>query len=127
MAEKRQYERFAISGAGTLKTESEPHKFLKVELADVSYSGISVYAKEGLGEGDIVLFDITTNIDATEISGKGRTRYVRQSSRYGSECFKIGIEFVDVDRDRVLGIMTSYKSQRAKLKGKVLHNYNTPF
>lgn len=126
MAEKRQHERFAISGKGTLKTESQPHKILKVELADVSYSGISVYANEGSGVGDIVLFDIATNV-GIDISGKGKIKYARQTSRYGLACFKMGIEFVDTDRDKILGVITAYNSQRSKLKGKVLPSYNTPF
>jgi hypothetical protein len=99
MAERRDYIRFITRGEVKLKTESDPSRVLTTELIDASFQGISVYSKESIEIDTVVQFELTLERVRWSFCGKGKVKNIEELKKYVYPCFRIGIEFTEVNKD----------------------------
>ena len=115
MKEQRKYIRYDLEGWARLKFEAEGtvdikrvddlSHVIRADLQDISYGGISVWAGEKMESGANVLFELTTKFWDDPISGKGKVRYAREMRRLGEHKIRVGIEFLEVNREIVKDIL----------------------
>lgn len=115
MKERRKYIRYDLEGWANLKFEVEgtvdikpvdaSSHGIKSELRDISFGGMSVLANEKIEVGVDVLFDLVTKFWDESIAGRGKIKYVREIKRYETAAFRIGIEFIDINKESIQDIL----------------------
>jgi hypothetical protein len=130
MYEKRSYTRFIINGSANIRTEGDALNLFKGELIDVGFKGFSAYLKEKIELNSIVQFELTTDLMSRPLSGKGKIRNVVESKRRGAQYFKVGIEFIDTDKDSIEILLAQIhhrisreKRKRAESRGSNIGPY----
>lgn len=108
MQEKREYQRFSLNDSIFLRFENEPEKVIKAELLDISLGGLSIFLKENAELGatveTIVQFDYLVSAER-KLVGKGRVAHVTKCELFEQDGYKIGVEFIEVDKEIVTNII----------------------
>lgn len=105
MGRQREYTRFSTEATVVLKLEGEPSRSIKADLFDISFSGIGVYSPEKIEIDSEVKFELITKLLDRPILGKGKIRYIKETYINSTKVFKMGIEFVSVEKEAILGII----------------------
>jgi len=115
--EKRSYIRYQIQGKIilTLNTTVDPanpgSRAIEGELVDVSFSGICAIFKEKIEKDAVVGFDFTPESYWLQITGTGKVMNACETKRYGLTEYRIGVEFVEVDRDLVKDLVNQIQTR----------------
>jgi hypothetical protein len=112
MREKRNSNRTIMAGKVTLRPENNPAEAVMADLVNISYGGICCHSGKALEAGMLVQFELTTECLLAPLCGKGKISSVIEAKRYGTTYFRIGIDFVEVNKSMVLAIMNSRVSRR---------------
>ena len=112
MREKRSSNRTIMAGKVTLRPENNPAEVVTADLVNISYGGICVYSGKALEAGMLVQFELTTEVLLAPLCGKGKISSVTEAKRYAITYFRMGINFVEVNKSMVLAIMNSHVSRR---------------
>ena len=99
MLEKRAYIRYSIEGTINLKPEGGASLIIKADLADICSGGLGVYSKEKIESGVDVAFELTTKLWHEPIIGRGKVGYSEEIKRHDGDIFKLGIQFIDIDKE----------------------------
>lgn len=114
MHDKRNYRRFNFENSIFLKFESDPAKIIEGKLLDFSFVGLSVFLKENVNVDAIVQaivqFDFLSSVEQ-HLVGRGRVVHVKQHRLYAQNGFRIGLEFIEVDKDLVISILDRLESK----------------
>jgi len=111
MGEKRGYIRYALEGDITWKPEGDSSGAVKGRLLDISFSGVSVFLKESVDNNTIVQFDFSTNLIEHHFLGKAKIIHVKKQKLYHEDGFKIGLEFIEVNKGLVLSLVNRIQSK----------------
>lgn len=108
MQERREYQRFSLNDSIFLRFESQPEKIIKGELLDISLGGLSIFLQENVNLGAIVetlvQFDYLFFAEK-KLVGKGRVIHATEYELYEQNGYKIGVEFIEVDKKIVANII----------------------
>lgn len=107
MSEKRGYTRYNINGEITLKAENGDPIVLKVSVTDISFLGVSISLAENVDDliDKVILFELTTELYSQFLSGKGKIKYTKEEKKGADLIYRIGLEFIDVDKDILLDFL----------------------
>jgi len=105
MRERRNYTRYNIEGKAIIKDDQANSILADGSLINISYGGFSINTQTPLEIEKPVSFELTTDLSTSPLKGKGRVKNVSNTPGHGISYFRVGIEFVDVDRIDVLGLM----------------------
>lgn len=124
MSEKRGYTRYAINGEITLKEENGDPIVFQVSVTDISFLGVSIYLAENVDNliDKVILFDFTTELNSQSLSGKGKIKYTKEEKKGTDSFYRIGLEFVDVDKKALLNFLQIVQERLSVKKSK-----NQPF
>jgi len=126
MADKRNYRRFSYENNIYLKFEADPSLTLQGKLLDISFTGASIFLKESVNPQSwvqtVVQFDVATSVERHFI-GKGRVVQVKPHKLYAENGYRIGIEFIEVDKEVVLDILNRLES---KILDEIRRRNQTP-
>ncbi len=117
MQDRRKYQRFNLEDAVFLKFESDLAKIIEGKLLDISFGGLSIFLKESIELGAIVQAIVqfnSPNVLEKQLVGRGTVVHASQYSLNGQDGFRIGLEFIEVDKEIVINIID-------KLRSKILH------
>jgi hypothetical protein len=108
MPDKRNYRRFNLENNIFLKFESNPEKIIEGKLLDISFVGLSIFLKESVNVDVIaqtmVQFDFLSFAEQ-HLIGKGKVVHVEKYRLYAQDGFRTGLEFIEVDKEIVIGII----------------------
>ena len=99
--ERRLFVRFPMSGTAVLQPEQKSPRALDCEVFDVSYGGMGVFCPEQLDRGGLVKFVLLNRQLNVNISGMGRITHCSPAKFNDKDCFRVGIEFINVDNGQV--------------------------
>ena len=126
MKDKRNYRRFNLENSIFLKFESDPTKIIEGKLLDISFVGMSIFLKESVNVDflvqTIVQFDFPASVEQ-HLIGKGRIVHVKKQKLYAENGFRIGVEFVEVNKEVVLDI---FNRLEAKIMGEIRKRSQIP-
>jgi len=124
MSEKRGYTRYNINGEITLKAENGDPIVFQVSVTDISFLGVSVSLPENVDNliDKVILFDLTTELSSQCLSGKGKIKYTKEERKGVDLFYRIGLEFVDVDKKALLDFLQVVQERLSVRKSK-----NQPF
>lgn len=109
MEDKRQYVRFTVKGTVTLQVNNEPPRSVACDLVDICFGGVGcivdLATPEKITEGATVKLSFSSGSWVEPVNGTGRVKYVKQMTRRGQELLRIGIEFVEIDKKAVQGVI----------------------
>jgi len=100
MQDRRKYIRFNIEGSVILKSE-DGKCTIRADLVDINLTGIAVYAEEKLNADTNVSLELTSKLWEESTVGKGRVKYVQERKRNNNVIFRIGIEFIDIEKKAI--------------------------
>jgi len=106
MQERRSYIRYEVEGCVNLITEEDTPYTVKSDLKDIGYVGITVHANEKIEVGKDVKFELITKFGIQPVIGKGKIKNVQEIKKYGSNFYRLGIEFIDIDKVTIKDILT---------------------
>jgi len=123
MLEQREHVRYSIEGSANIKPEDGTAQAINTELIDICYKGIGVRANEKIETGACVGFKLIIKQFDKPIVGTGRVKY---SKEYGAGIFRMGIEFINIDKETI-GFVISHihrkSSAGARKKPPDRHHY----
>ena len=126
MSDKRKYRRFLLEKSIFLKFESDPLKTIEGKLLEISFLGISVFLKDDVNVDTmaqaIVQFDSYDHL-GVNLAGKGRVVSVKPHKLYAQNGFRIGVEFVEVDKEVVI---QNLERLEAKILEQIRKNSQLP-
>ena len=106
MLEKRAHIRHGVEGTVNLKPEGGAPLIIKADLADICFGGLGVYSKEKIESGVDVAFELTTKLWHEPVIGRGKIGYSKEIKGPDGSIFKLGIQFIDVDKEALRCIIT---------------------
>jgi c-di-GMP-binding flagellar brake protein YcgR len=101
MQDQRKYIRFNAEGSVILKSEEGKSRSIKADLVDISLMGIGVYAQEKMDIGINVKLELITELWEEPIVGEGKIKYAKPIKRKNDEAFRMGIEFIKIEKGAV--------------------------
>jgi hypothetical protein len=114
MPDKRNYKRFIFENSVFLKFESDPAKAVEGKLLDISLAGLSIFIKQESVPDAIVQavaqFDFA-DLSGQHLVGKGRVVHAKNHKLYSQDGLIIGLEYTDVDKDVLVGILNQLESR----------------
>lgn len=120
MKERRAYIRFYATSSLTVKPEDGTNRTIKADLVDIGYIGLGVHTKEKIAEGAKVKFELVTKLLKEPIVGDGLIVYAEEIKSYDGNEFRVGIEFVNVDKKAIISIINHIHVEAAEeLKKKI--------
>lgn len=81
------------------------------QVLDLSSIGWGALFKENIDINTIIQFDLTANFLEEHLEGKGKIVNVRQQKVSGGEGFRIGVEFIQADKD----IISRFISEKQRI------------
>jgi len=125
MLERRNYKRFIFENKIFLKFENDPAEFVEGELLDISFVGFSFFLKESANAAvqGIVQFDAPFLVEH-HLVGRGKVVYVLQERLYEQKGFRIGLEFIEVDKEILLNSINQLRSKildQIRIKSQMPH------
>jgi c-di-GMP-binding flagellar brake protein YcgR len=121
MKERRTYIRFDSQDYVIIRPENDASPAVKADLVDISFSGVGVYSNEKISSNTKVKVELVTKLWDKPIVGEGKVVHAVEVHKYNKDVFRIGIEFVNIDKDAIQGIINLIQSdicQEAKRKKK---------
>jgi len=107
--ERRLCVRFMMSGSVIIQPDPEQFGTIDCELIDLGFEGVGLYSPKGLVVGNKVRFIIINRQLNVNLSGIGRVIFCNPIKYNNKDCFRIGIEFIDVDRQQVRAILMNIR------------------
>ncbi len=101
MINRRNYVRYIVEGKVSIETEGDTPKTMVGQLLDLSSAGWGAFFKESIDVNTIIQFDLSANFLEEHLKGKGKIIHVTQQRISGSKGFRIGVEFIEADKDTV--------------------------
>ena len=117
MQERRGYVRFDVQGQAVIKCAEEPGG-AQGEWTDISYGGFAMTTQDAFSSEEAVSFELTTDLLDEPLAGKGKIKNVNKVNRPGSAIFRVGIEFVDIDRRILLNLMEMVDARRRAARNR---------
>jgi len=105
MQERRKYIRYDIEGNAILKTRVDASGSIKGDLVNIGFEGMSVSVQEKIAEGSDISFELTTKLYDKPIIGEGKVVYVAEDTVSNSNVFRIGVEFIHIDKKAIQYIL----------------------
>ena len=101
MQEQRRYIRYNAEGSAIIKPQDGISRNIQANLVDISFLGIGLEVGEKISSGTDVEFELTTKLWDKTIIGKGKIKHAQEIKRYDTDILRIGIEFIDVDKETI--------------------------
>ena len=101
MPEKRHFDRLRLDGNVQIKSENGKPFESRAFLENISYVGFGMYSTQKFIPESVVDFELTAQQLDRPISGKGRVCYLAEPASGRSPFYRMGIEFIDTNRDAV--------------------------
>ncbi|MBM3249993.1 MAG: hypothetical protein FJZ09_04010 [Candidatus Omnitrophica bacterium] len=118
MQENRGYQRFTLEGEVRLKQVDGATSSFKAFLDNMSFSGFAMYSTEELKVGSLVEFELVTPLLDEYLPGRGKVRHMTLPNKYTAKIFTFGVEFTEVNQDKVTYILKRQEQRLAKDKIK---------
>jgi c-di-GMP-binding flagellar brake protein YcgR len=111
MQERRRYIRFTDEASVILKPENNSLSNIKSDLVDISISGMGVFSQENIEIGTKVTFEIITKLWDGPITGEGKVIYVKQIARQDKNVFRVGIDFIKIEKETVKCVINAIQKR----------------
>lgn len=111
MSEKRNHLRFSFKNNIFLKLESDPVKTIESQILDISFTGLSFFLNENVNINTMVEFDVSC-FAGKHLVGRGKVVHISQHILYAQNGFKIGLEFIEVNKEIVLNTINRIVSTK---------------
>lgn len=115
MAERRSHTRYTVSADINLKTEEGVSYSFKTGVANIGFRGVTILSREKVDlENKVVHFELLADMSKDPLVGKGLIKYnIRQERNPGPAVFKMGLEFIDVNKGAVLHFINRLQDMRS--------------
>ncbi|MFH1128187.1 MAG: PilZ domain-containing protein [Candidatus Omnitrophota bacterium] len=110
MADKRGFIRHSIKAKVSFKFKGDLLRTVEGQTLDISSAGFGTFLEESIEVNTVVQFDLSADFLEQHLIGNGRIANVTQSKTVVGNSFRIGVEFIEVDKEIVLAFIN--KSQR---------------
>ncbi len=102
MANKRNFVRYNMDAKVSFKTKEDISKIIQGRVLDISTLGWSASFSQGIDINTIIQFDLTANFLDKHLTGLSKIVNVTQEKTSADTNFRIGVEFIEVDKELVL-------------------------
>lgn len=118
MINKRNFMRYVIEANVRFKTTANVSKDIQGQILDICSLGWGAFFKESIEVNTIIQFDLTTDLLDEHLKGSGRVVYTRQQKSTFGSGFRIGVEFIEVDKDTVLRFISEQQRVNQQRQAK---------
>lgn len=118
MAEKRNYVRFFSEGEIEFDLGGSGGEVVPARLVDIGFLGLCAFADKKIETGTPVDFKIYIKTIREDFSGKGKVISAQEVKKYRKVLFRIAVMFRDMDREKILSILTKIQDYVNREKRK---------
>lgn len=124
MQEKRSYNRVVLDLSINFKVKGKDSQAFKGYISNLSASGLGMTLAEdsGVEVGSIIEFEVSIPYAGRPLAGSAEVRRVVKTEKNGAFNFKVGVKFIDANKDLVMFIMKRHQerlAEKMRLKKKV--------
>lgn len=123
MKEQRAFYRLSAAGEVIFQEKDIPNS----SIIDISYNGIAIYSKKKIEIGKLLVFELKINLVCEPIQCSGVIKYISEKNIHGSLIYKIGIEFVDIEKNNVVFIIKRIQSAFAEQQKRITNSKSPDF
>ncbi|MGE5279310.1 MAG: PilZ domain-containing protein [Deltaproteobacteria bacterium] len=107
MLDLRRTTRIPLDGPVTLKVPvpGSRLRLMRAYLDDISLGGARLYAEDEVDVDESLGLRVRIPWSGRLVQGTGRVRHVKAVRRAGRSVYALGVEFVDINRDKVRGMI----------------------
>ncbi|MCM8781176.1 MAG: hypothetical protein NC908_04560 [Candidatus Omnitrophica bacterium] len=87
-------------------------------MIDICFIGIGVSAPEKIEEGTVVQSELKTKLCPEVIIGEGKVAHLTPLQKYGTVSYRIGIEFIEINKLKIREILNQIQSELCAEKRK---------
>jgi hypothetical protein len=81
--------------------------------------GVSIYSPEKIDILDkIVQFELTIELSGKPLVGKGKIKYIKEERKGEASIYRMGLEFIDVDKNTLLDFLQVVQERFSVKKSK---------
>ena len=99
---------------------------IRGNLVNVSYFGFAADMKEIMTPDTLVRFELKMRSLRTPLKGQGRISYVKETKICGFRWFRVGVKFIDLDRDVIAHFLDDIQNRIIKDKIRKLKSSKAP-
>ncbi|MCM8763190.1 MAG: PilZ domain-containing protein [Candidatus Omnitrophica bacterium] len=115
----RAYERFELEGRISLQIpDSVIPNIFDANVENISFGGLRMNSLQKIEVDHIINFKLKPALFDELLSGKGKIRYVKEEAYYKTPCYKMGVEFIEVNKDILRYIITQVQNLDNETKRK---------
>jgi hypothetical protein len=115
--ERRLFVRFSMSGAVIVQVDPQKSISIDCELIDLSFDGVGLYSMKEIRADAKVKFLIINRQLNVNLGGIGRVVYC-QRVYADKDYYRVGLEFVEVDREQVKSILVQVREISVVTRGR---------
>ncbi len=123
MKEQRSFHRLNAAGEVVFKEKDIPNS----SIIDISYNGIAIYSKKKIEIGKLLAFELKIDFVCEPIKCSGIIKYMSEKNIYGSLVYKIGIEFIDTEKNNIAFIIKRVQSVFAEQQKRITNSKSPDF
>ena len=106
MEERRRYKRLDAVGTVVIKPEAGTSRTVRADLINISFTGITtVYVQEKIEAGIYVKLELISQLWNKPVICKGKIIHTEEIGEYDPNVFRMGIEFIDIDKKAIQNIL----------------------
>ena len=105
MDNKRKFARYAIDAKACFKTLGNESKNLEGRVLDIGSLGWGAFFKENIELDTMIEFDLIPNFLNEHLVGSGKIVHMLPHKIGSINGFRVGVEFIEVDKNIVLRII----------------------
>lgn len=114
MPEKRHFDRLRLDGDVRIKSENGQPFESRAFLENISFVGFGMYSTRKFVLESVVDFELIAQYLDRPITGKGRVCYAADPVSERSPFYRMGIEFVDTNKDAVTYLIKRIQAKMSR-------------
>jgi hypothetical protein len=107
--ERRLFVRFLMSGIVIVQPDLANNSTIDCELVNLSYNGIGMFSSRELALGSKIKFIMINRQLNVNLGGFGRVVFCNSEKYNNKDRFRIGIEIIDADREKIKSTLMSVR------------------
>lgn len=111
MKEKRSHHRINLDGRVNFQIRDADSTVFKADLLNIGHNGFAMSLMQDIHieAGNTFEFELITPGFTHSLTGSAKVKYVHKIERYKISVFRVGLEFLDVNKDLILLLLKRHQ------------------
>lgn len=120
MGKIRGFTRCIIEAKINVEISNNTPRTIEGRVWEISLGGCGIIFKENIDKDTVVRFELISSFLNRHLVGSGKIIYSRQQKTFGGNEFRVGMEFIEADKEIVLALISEKQRIERQERKKVV-------